>query len=552
MSEISKTCKRVCRDHPVAVGLTIAGVVAFVSYKLNQLRKKGDITVSAPGKALIAGGYLVLEHPNVGLVVSCSSRFYSTIRPIAIPEIAESNPNLANKVMNNTSIVISVVSPQFRSQQCYIYDWAAGSVIFMFLTAKGNFATNGKNTAPFYSKLVELKDNNQGLAIKLRAHNDFYSQIATLQENGLPLFSSSLKSIPNFKACPVDAKTGEVVVAKTGMGSSAALTTSLVGSLLKYFHAIELLGPGNTGYQEEKRILHNLSQLAHAVAQGKIGSGFDVSAAVYGSQLYRRFSPTGFSECMDAVLNQNNQGNNLNNSRLVYNSVTNNQLWSGCEAREFGLPNGFNIMMGDVAGGSSSTSMAKAVLSWKASGGKTAEKIWFQVLSAYETNYPDIYNMIIDTISELDSAKWYRDYFQAKRNELPTQHQSHMDIFHRIISVILEIKSLFKLTRQYLKKMGEEAGVGIEPDSQTKLCDATETIPGVMCAGVPGAGGVDAIYAVTLSAAARLRVEQMWSTWHHSPDAISPEGHKSTVCPLILRAETDTSSSGVQVENLAF
>eukprot|EP00606_Chrysophyceae_sp_TOSAG23-5_P000434 GSChrysophyteH2.ASY1.ANO1.837.1 assembled CDS len=491
MSEISKTCKRVCRDHPVAVGLTIAGVVAFVSYKLNQLRKKGDITVSAPGKALIAGGYLVLEHPNVGLVVSCSSRFYSTIRPIAIPEIAESNPNLANKVMNNTSIVISVVSPQFRSQQCYIYDWAAGSVIFMFLTAKGNFATNGKNTAP----------------IKLRAHNDFYSQIATLQENGLPLFSSSLKSIPNFKACPVDAKTGEVVVAKTGMGSSAALTTSLVGSLLKYFHAIELLGPGNTGYQEEKRILHNLSQLAHAVAQGKIGSGFDVSAAVYGSQLYRRFSPTGFSECMDAVLNQNNQGNNLNNSRLVYNSVTNNQLWSGCEAREFGLPNGFNIMMGDVAGGSSSTSMAKAVLSWKASGGKTAEKIW---------------------------------------------HQSHMDIFHRIISVILEIKSLFKLTRQYLKKMGEEAGVGIEPDSQTKLCDATETIPGVMCAGVPGAGGVDAIYAVTLSAAARLRVEQMWSTWHHSPDAISPEGHKSTVCPLILRAETDTSSSGVQVENLAF
>ena len=37
-------------------------------------------TVSAPGKALIAGGYLVLESPNVGLVIGASSRFYTTIQ----------------------------------------------------------------------------------------------------------------------------------------------------------------------------------------------------------------------------------------------------------------------------------------------------------------------------------------------------------------------------------------------------------------------------------------------------------------------------------------
>lgn len=35
--------------------------------------------------------------------------------------------------------------------------------------------------------------------------------------------------------------------------------------------------------------MHNLAQYVHSLAQGKIGSGFDVSAAVHGSQVYKRF-----------------------------------------------------------------------------------------------------------------------------------------------------------------------------------------------------------------------------------------------------------------------
>jgi phosphomevalonate kinase len=37
--------------------------------------------------------------------------------------------------------------------------------------------------------------------------------------------------------------------------------------------------------------VHNLAQLSHCAAQGKIGSGFDVAAAVYGTMQYVRFSP---------------------------------------------------------------------------------------------------------------------------------------------------------------------------------------------------------------------------------------------------------------------
>ena len=85
---------------------------------------------------------------------------------------------------------------------------------------------------------------------------------------------------------------GSTIVIKTGMGSSAALTTSLVGGLLGWFKVIQLDATSdNVRFAEDRRILHNLAQLAHAVAQGKIGSGFDVAAAVYGSQTYKRFSP---------------------------------------------------------------------------------------------------------------------------------------------------------------------------------------------------------------------------------------------------------------------
>ena len=45
-------------------------------------------------------------------------------------------------------------------------------------------------------------------------------------------------------------------------------------------------------------LIQNLAQYVHSLAQGKVGSGFDVSAAVYGSQTYRRFAV----ECLGALL----------------------------------------------------------------------------------------------------------------------------------------------------------------------------------------------------------------------------------------------------------
>ena len=51
----------------------------------------------------------------------------------------------------------------------------------------------------------------------------------------------------------------------------------------------------------------------------------------------------------------------------------------------------------------------------------------------------------------------------------------------------------------------------VEPPPQTTLLDAMMNMKGVLFAGVPGAGGYDAVFAITLSDAARASVEEEWS-----------------------------------------
>lgn len=130
------------------------------------------------------------------------------------------------------------------------------------------------------------------------------------------------------------------------MGSSAALTTSLVASLLQFFGVINL---GATDLSRDDRsLIHNLSQLIHSVAQGKIGSGFDVAAAVYGSQIYRRFSDSKIP--FDRLINDDPAG------ELLFATVRDSSLWNQ-SILPFRLPVGMDIVMGDVCGGSSSSSM---------------------------------------------------------------------------------------------------------------------------------------------------------------------------------------------------
>jgi phosphomevalonate kinase len=66
--------------------------------------------------------------------------------------------------------------------------------------------------------------------------------------------------------------------------------------------------------------------------------------------------------------------------------------------------------------------------------------------------------------------------------------------------------------------MGENSGADIEPESQTFLLDSCmNEVKGVLCAGVPGAGGNDAIFCLVLKCSSVLgALESKWRTI--SPD----------------------------------
>ena len=126
---------------------------------------------------------------------------------------------------------------------------------------------------------------------------DSVVDIIQLAELNLPKTTASLMQLPHFMPTGTTLKD----VHKTGLGSSAALITSLVSAILFHLHVISQTSFGesqdrSSGREpysgiEGKKLAHNLAQFVHCLAQGKIGSGFDIAAAAFGSQIYTRFNP---------------------------------------------------------------------------------------------------------------------------------------------------------------------------------------------------------------------------------------------------------------------
>ncbi|KAK4741286.1 hypothetical protein SAY87_024874 [Trapa incisa] len=78
--------------------------------------------------------------------------------------------------------------------------------------------------------------------------------------------------------------------------------------------------------------------------------------------------------------------------------------------------------------------------------------------------------------------------------------------------------------RHYMRLMGEAAGVPIEPETQTQLLDDTMGMEGVLLAGVPGAGGFDAVFAVTLGESNHDLV-RAWSSLNVLALLVSEDSH---------------------------
>jgi phosphomevalonate kinase len=113
--------------------------------------------------------------------------------------------------------------------------------------------------------------------------------------------------------------------------------------------------PNCYGSEVYRPLAHNLAQYVHCLAQGKVGSGFDVSAAVFGSQVYRRFDARVLHDLM-----------NVPGAELLRTISPDNSLWTH-HVVPFKLPPLTRLMLADVNGGSDTPSFVKKVLSWRKS-----------------------------------------------------------------------------------------------------------------------------------------------------------------------------------------
>ncbi|KAL6936322.1 hypothetical protein ACO0OL_002521 [Hanseniaspora opuntiae] len=349
----------------------------------------GKRAFSAPGKALLVGGYLVLDPQYQSYVVALSSRMHSVV---------ECKPSDQYK--------IKVVSAQFDNDtwEYHIITDEQGNLIPQEDNQKNN-------------QFVEKTIFNYDITIEIFSDAGFHSKDESIiKENGVRKFNFHKKTITK--------------VPKTGLGSSACLVTVLTSALVSVF-----MGDKFDVRNESILLLtHNLAQVAHCQAQGKVGSGFDVAAATFGSIFKQMLT-----------------------IQTELRKLINETDWSFTHKR-IQLPKGLRLVMGDVKSGSETTKMVAKVK---------------QCINEGNMKFIEA----LDTLNKTNDGALV----------------SEIDSGNVTSRVLVDARDAIEQVRENFRIITNEGNVDVEPVVQTQLLDQVLNEKGVLTAMIPGAGGYDAI-----------------------------------------------------------
>eukprot|EP00743_Colponemidia_sp_Colp-15_P004808 GILK01005178.1.p1 GENE.GILK01005178.1~~GILK01005178.1.p1 ORF type:complete len:314 (+),score=43.35 GILK01005178.1:239-1180(+) len=292
--------------------------------------------------------------------------------------------------------------------------------------------------------------------------------------------------------------------------------------------------------------MHLIAQVCHASAQNKIGSGFDVASCIYGSGCYRRFKPDRLSAVADMIENHTSSPSVVDTSLSmsmpspmpcsmssmssslssslpmsvsmsvpvsvsvsVSVSVPVSSFLSPSLRLDFlfspwSLLGGVRMVLGDVDGGSATPALVSSVLKWKQTHAE-AERIFKDLHAANEA-----FQTGLDGLGELSriSSTDYTTLLKRYSTRAIAELRGVEDALG-LAPLLIRIRDTFLRVRTYLCSIGG-GEIPVEPAEQTSLLDLTMEVEGVICAGVPGAGGYDAIFALTIGSLEPL--EQMWES----------------------------------------
>jgi phosphomevalonate kinase len=357
-----------------------------------------DVNARAPGKILWIGSYSVLERPNVSFVTPVKSYV---------------NVNIKSNDWNG----IEFNAPQLS------------------MSAKGSVeVASGKLSIDVPQDLLLLKT-----AIEVAGR---YASVSGAKINGITV---TTKSDDQFSYTISKGK-----VAKSGLGSSAALTVAAVAAVLKAFEV-----------KANRNQIHKLAQVAHSIATGKVGSGFDIAAAAYGSIVYSRYSP-------EIVKNFPTNYTNEDLAKIV------KRRWD-YSVEKLALPKELRVVFANFVGESMSTTAG------------------IGSVSEFKKDNPDKYSDLIKRINE-QNVKAVRAL--RKLGEGGTEAYALFE-------------ESFEIGRLLTKELGVLSHIGIEPDDCTKLIEGSK-MNGAFVVKLPGAGGKDAIAALTLTRKDETKLKRYW------------------------------------------
>lgn len=392
---------------------------------------------SAPGKALLAGGYLVLDPQYESYVIALSSRMHSIV-----------------DYSEDEDMTIKVISSQFNNDT-----WE-----YCFPKANSHdYEPKEKNerSNPFIEKTIInvlsffAKEHNKNYSITINIFSDsgFHSEDnSKVLNNGTKQFNFHKKTITQ--------------VPKTGLGSSACLVTVLTTALVSVFASQSF----NVEEEENLLLIHNLAQVSHCQAQGKVGSGFDVAAATFGSILYKRFP----AELINNL--STHEASRADYCQALMNLVQNTD-WNFAHDR-INLPKGLKLIMGDVNTGSETTKLVGKVKIWYSKNLPESLKVYQNI---NEGNVSFITSLAKLNKISIESPNEYKAIIE-EIDEGEIKNEILLDV----VNSVLQIRSNFR-------KISQEASADIEPPVQTDLLNNFIKQKGVLTAMIPGAGGYDAI-----------------------------------------------------------
>lgn len=181
------------------------------------------------------------------------------------------------------------------------------------------------------------------------------------------------------------------------------------------------------------------------------------------------------------------------------------------------LPPGLVLLLADIAAGSETPGMINKVLGWRSAKKVEADNLWGEI-DASNAKIWELFGKLAQIAKEQPEA-YKRDLSSAAASPLSSLQPSSPTL-----AALHEIFSTTSSLRANLRLMSTLTTAPIEPPPQTELLDTTLACPGAVCAAVPGAGGMDAIFAVVIGESAAEKVQETWEKRGNVCGMVTREG----------------------------